>query len=68
MDSSHMDTCDRSRIVTILYHEVLRATHIVKETRHSALNARLEAQESLEKAVQRFTGFTVEGEVPSELS
>jgi plasmid stabilization system protein ParE len=58
---------ERSRIVTILYNEVMRAQQAVQETKHEGAESRRSAQAALERAVRRYTDFTLDGRVPEDI-
>jgi hypothetical protein len=61
-----MELYDRPQIVTILYNEVIQATQFANETKHTDPKAHREAQAALEKAVQRYTDFTLDGKIPED--
>lgn len=62
-----MESYDRSRIVTILYNEVMRATQAVSAAKNGEPKDRQAAQAELENAVRRYTDFTLDGRVPEDL-
>jgi hypothetical protein len=62
-----MDPEDRSRIVTILYNEVIRAQQAMLDTKYTNLKAHRTAQEALQSAVTRYTNFTLDGQIPEDL-
>ncbi len=62
-----IDAAERSRIVTILYHEVIQATREMKETRDDPEGRHRQAKDALQRAVTRYTDFTLDGRVPKDL-
>ena len=58
---------DRASILDILYAEVIDASRLADDTKSGPPQIHREAMEALQKAVERYTDYSLDGHIPDDL-